>query len=312
MLATYSMQIREYVEQVAKAKNPDSYILMNNRQKIEDARPVLFDFDYPIFDNAYRDGLETRIIRHFYMREMGFETEGLFKFALETKLNEIMPYYNKLFESEFIRFNPLYNTDLKTDYEKKNNRDQSDQTTYQEDQATNRDQTTDTNRDEAETTDQTQDYQEKESTDTDTDTKTDDFSRTVNDNTPDARLAITTENGEGVIEYASDISETKDNGDETRQEESKTNRDSQTDENTQRDLETGEKREDQETQDRNTQSDRGYTSGVTELEDYIQHQMGKTGTDSYSKLLTEYRNTFLRIESSIMQELEELFMLVYG
>lgn len=71
----------------------------------------IFDFDFPIFDENYRKVLETKIIRHFYTREIGFETYGLWKLKLNTKLNEIMPYYNKLYNSELIEFNPLRTVD---------------------------------------------------------------------------------------------------------------------------------------------------------------------------------------------------------
>lgn len=69
----------------------------------------IFDFKYPLFDEAYRLELENKIIRHFYFREIGFETVGRFLFHLETKLNEIMPYYNQLYKSTLFDFNPLIN-----------------------------------------------------------------------------------------------------------------------------------------------------------------------------------------------------------
>lgn len=82
---------------------------------ISTARPKIFSFSYPIFDANYKPTLETKIIKHFYTREIGYETYGLWKLKLETKMNEIMSYYNKLYESELIEFNPLYDTDLHTE-----------------------------------------------------------------------------------------------------------------------------------------------------------------------------------------------------
>ena len=82
---------------------------------IATARPKIFSFSYPIFDNAYKPTLETKILRHYYTREIGLEVYGLWKLKLEAKMNEIMPYYNKLYESELIEFNPLYDTDLNTE-----------------------------------------------------------------------------------------------------------------------------------------------------------------------------------------------------
>lgn len=62
-----------------------------------------FDFeltDYPIFDESYRDTLNNKILNHYYMNEIGFETAPLFRFYLKQKLNEIMPYYNVLYEKQ--------------------------------------------------------------------------------------------------------------------------------------------------------------------------------------------------------------------
>lgn len=59
-----------------------------------------FDFqmtDYPIFDENYRDTLNNNILNHYYENEIGFETASLFRFYLNQKLNEIMPYYNELY-----------------------------------------------------------------------------------------------------------------------------------------------------------------------------------------------------------------------
>ena len=59
-----------------------------------------FDFkmtDYPIFDENYRNVLNTKILNHYYEREIGFETAPLFRFYLNNKLNEIMDYYNTLY-----------------------------------------------------------------------------------------------------------------------------------------------------------------------------------------------------------------------
>lgn len=60
-----------------------------------------FDFqmtDYPIFDETYRETLNNNILHHYYENEIGFETAPLFRFYLNQKLNEIMPYYNELYK----------------------------------------------------------------------------------------------------------------------------------------------------------------------------------------------------------------------
>lgn len=60
-----------------------------------------FDFkmtSYPIFDENYRNTLNQKILYHYYESEIGFETASLFRFYLNNKLNEIMPYYNELYK----------------------------------------------------------------------------------------------------------------------------------------------------------------------------------------------------------------------
>lgn len=83
------------------------------------AIPKIFSFDFPLYDSSYRNVLCTKILRHFYTREIGAETYGLWKLRLESKLNEIMPYYNKLYESGLKDFNPLWDTQMKTEYKGK-------------------------------------------------------------------------------------------------------------------------------------------------------------------------------------------------
>lgn len=63
--------------------------------------------DYPIFNENHRVELNKKIIEHYYFREIGVETPGLFKRFLNRKMCEIMPYYNKMFDSELLEFNPL-------------------------------------------------------------------------------------------------------------------------------------------------------------------------------------------------------------
>lgn len=75
---------------------------------IDKTHSKIFNFEYPIFDEKYKKTLETKILKHFYTREIGEETVGLWKLRLNAKMNEIMPYYNQLYNSTLLEFNPLY------------------------------------------------------------------------------------------------------------------------------------------------------------------------------------------------------------
>lgn len=63
--------------------------------------------NYPIFDEGHRAILNNKIIRHYYFREICCDSPERFNFYLETKMNEIMPYYNQLYKSELLEYNPL-------------------------------------------------------------------------------------------------------------------------------------------------------------------------------------------------------------
>lgn len=96
---------------------------------ITNAIPKIFTFTFPIFDENYRTVLEKKILKHFYTREICAETVGLWKLRLDTMLNEIMPYYNKLYKSELLEFNPLYTANLtrtkKSDYDSNRNENEN-------------------------------------------------------------------------------------------------------------------------------------------------------------------------------------------
>lgn len=70
--------------------------------------------DYPIFDEAYREPLNKKIVNHFHNREIGQETVSMWRFAMRRKMHEIMPYFNQLYASTKLEFDPLTTVDMKT------------------------------------------------------------------------------------------------------------------------------------------------------------------------------------------------------
>nr|DAH66975.1 MAG TPA: Lower collar protein [Caudoviricetes sp.] len=93
-MSSYTTELRFICEQYSNLEQSRSG---NVDKIIETAIPHIFDFDFPIFDISYKDILCKKILKHYYTREIGFETVGLWKLKLNTKLNEIMPYYNLLY-----------------------------------------------------------------------------------------------------------------------------------------------------------------------------------------------------------------------
>lgn len=205
---------------------------LSNAQVIENGRPELFDFDYPIFDPSYKNVFETHFIRNFYIRQIGFETYGLFKFQLETWLNIHMPYFNKIFESELIQYNPLTNFKLDETNSRTVEKNQSDSKTTSKtkntevettvnsetDSSINRDQSVIDNKTiDGTTSGNAESVSESSITGNSNSTKTggnnstteqNNFERKLSEDTPDSRLAIqNVTDTESVIEYASGITE---------------------------------------------------------------------------------------------------------
>lgn len=75
----------------------------DDKTKIKDlakvGRTKIFDFDYPLSDKISKEEFECMILNHYLTRRIGFDTPTLFKIQLNVKLNEIMPRYNKMFDS---------------------------------------------------------------------------------------------------------------------------------------------------------------------------------------------------------------------
>lgn len=93
-MSKYSLQLRWLVEQtLADAKLP------NIEANWHAAYDKLGLADYPIFDEAYRQTLNDKIIRRYFMYEIGAETAGLFRMFVRDAMFMIMPYYNQMYES---------------------------------------------------------------------------------------------------------------------------------------------------------------------------------------------------------------------
>lgn len=111
-MSKYTTEVRFICEKVAgysesqDGKNVDQ-VLNNSWNKI-------FDNSWSIFDEKYRKVLCKKILKHYYTREICAESAGLWIMWLNRRMSEIMPYYNQLYESEKLKFDPLTDTDVTT------------------------------------------------------------------------------------------------------------------------------------------------------------------------------------------------------
>lgn len=63
-----------------------------------------------------KDRLATKIVDHYYMREIGFETPALFKHYAKVKMQEIMERQFPKIYSNFLEYDPLSNVDFTEEY----------------------------------------------------------------------------------------------------------------------------------------------------------------------------------------------------
>ena len=71
----------------------------------------VFNDWWSTFIPEHKKALEEKIVRYYWFNQIGAETPDRFKHFLNAELMRIMPYYNQLYESELIKFNPTYGVD---------------------------------------------------------------------------------------------------------------------------------------------------------------------------------------------------------
>lgn len=111
-MSKYTTQVRFICEQVSGYS--ESQGGKNVDQVLENSWNKIFDNSWSIFDEEYRKVLCKKILKHYYTREICAESAGLWIMWLNRRMCEIMPYYNQLYESEKLKFDPLTDTDVTT------------------------------------------------------------------------------------------------------------------------------------------------------------------------------------------------------
>ena len=69
------------------------------QEVIHQATPYIFDFQFPLHDPEHKEALEALILKKYFFREICCEDVEEWKLRLDEKLNEIMPYYNRMYAS---------------------------------------------------------------------------------------------------------------------------------------------------------------------------------------------------------------------
>lgn len=244
-MSKYTTEVRFICE--SKSGLSESKGFASVDEVLNDCWDKIFTSKVSFFDEQYRGVLCKKILKHYYLREIGCETVGIWLLWMNTKLEEIMPYYNKLYESELIKFNPMYDVDWNRKGNKTGNESGSgSRSTSGKNSGTNTQSGTSSN------------------------TRKDLYS-----DTPQG--ALTGIESETYLSNARKVSDSGETGAKSS---------------------TSGSYEDSESSSNN----------VDTTEDYVESVSGKQGGSSYSKLLNEFRETFLNIDMQVIEEFEEMFM----
>lgn len=239
-MSKYTTELRFICESKAGLSNSVGFNQIDD--VISNSWNKIFD-NFPIFDESYRSVLCSKILKHYYTREISAETVGLWQLWLNTRMGEIMPYYNKLYESALLEFDPFKDTNYSRNHGG----------TFTGD--TRRNGRSDVSVDNSVTSNGTSN------------------SKNLFSDTPQG--AITNIENESYLTNATLIKDTDTNTTNT---------------------------------DGNSTTQNTETTGITNTDNWIETIVGKQSTVSYSKLLQEFRDTFLNIDVMIINDLSDLFM----
>ena len=239
-MSKYTTELRFICE--SKAGLSDSVGFNQIDDVISNSWNKIFD-NFPIFDESYRSVLCSKILKHYYTREISAETVGLWQLWLNTRMDEIMPYYNKLYESALLEFDPFKDTNYTRNHGG----------TFTGDTIRNG----------------------RSEIDVDNSVTSNGTSNSKNLFSDTPQGAITNIENESYLTNATLIKDTDTNTTNT---------------------------------DGNSTTQNTETTGITNTDNWIETIVGKQSTVSYSKLLQEFRDTFLNIDVMIINDLGDLFM----
>lgn len=298
-MSKYTTQVRFICE--TEAGLIESKGFNNVEEIITTAAPKVFNFDFPIWDESYRLVLEKKILRHYYTREICAETVGLWKLWLNDKLNMIMPYYNKLYESTVLQFNPLYDTDITTNRTVENEGTTTGNTTLNEQTGNTGNRSRNTHV-EGETSDA---YDENRHNEGESERNENDWQ--LFSDTPQGGItgvvnaSIIQNSSLADYAYLTTAENDKSTVNETHEDDNTTHGTrAGTSENTGTETET--------TGNSGTRAQMGTSQGaISNTEEYIEHVSGKRGVHTYSAMIMEFRKTIINIDAMIIDELNDLF-----
>lgn len=270
-MSKYTTEVRYICESFAGYE--ESQGGANVDEIVNKAAPMIFD-NFPIYDEAYRATLMSKILRHYYTREIGVETVALWRLKLNTKMREIMPYFNMMYKVITQDYNPLYDVDLTRT--RKGNVEQAG--TESESSSTKTSTTGDNSSssigsDRTETTGASTSQQVNKISDT----PQGGLTGLLNDQyMSGASIANNSSSDSGSTTSSSQVSNSGEFSSESEGEGSRNNQ-----------------------------------RNVNTTEDYIERVTGKQGSGSYARMVKEYYDSLVNVDMQIIDTLSDLFMNVW-
>lgn len=123
-MSKYTTEVRFICETAAGLS--ESVGFSDVESVLEKSWDKIFSPSIPFYKEEKRSELCQKILAHYYTREIGFETVGLWKLNLNRKMREIMPYYNELYKTLDLVYSPLQDVDY---FEHHENKDTFQETT---------------------------------------------------------------------------------------------------------------------------------------------------------------------------------------
>lgn len=259
-MSKYTTQVRFIVENYSQEGFPIS-------QRIEQALPSIFDFNYPLWSESYKRTLEKKIIMHYFNKEIGLETVGLWKFYLEERLNLIMPYYNEMYKTVSNSYDWLEDINVTETYD--NTKETSGNMT---DTSTGK------------VTDNGQD--------TTTSSINENSSLTGTKTGKDLKSDLPQANYQG-LDYGTELHDTTSTDNNTNTHEATSN--ATVDKNNVTD----------------TMSNTNTNTNSNTKDKFTRTHKGLNGSKSKTQLNLEYRQSLINIDNMVIDELKDLFMMIY-
>lgn len=112
-MGVFTMTIKEICEALVRTQTDKDPSKMTYQDIISTARPIIFNFNYPYYGGEQgKEQLENKIIYHYYMDEIGLETIGLWQMRLQVKLQEEMPRFVEMFNTQVSIDDPYITTSI--------------------------------------------------------------------------------------------------------------------------------------------------------------------------------------------------------